>query len=44
MTGTIVFDYPDHGPADIYDLAQTRTAKRVDRVPGNDLDLVSSLG
>ena len=37
---TILFDYPDHGPADIYDLGAPRTAKLVDRTPGDDLNRV----
>jgi hypothetical protein len=39
-TTTALFDYPDHGPTDIYDMGVPRTAKRVDRVPGDDLELV----
>jgi hypothetical protein len=35
-----VFDYPDRGPADIYDLGAPRTAKIVDRTPGEDLDRI----
>jgi len=31
------FDYPDRGPADIYELGVPRTAKLVDRVPAGDL-------
>jgi hypothetical protein len=31
------FDYPDSGPADILALGAPAPAKRVDRVPGNDL-------
>jgi hypothetical protein len=38
--GTRLFDYPDRGPADIYDLGVPRTAKLVDRIPSNDLDAV----
>jgi hypothetical protein len=38
--GTSLFDYPDRGPADIYDLGVPRTAKIVDRLPTNDLDAV----
>jgi len=30
-------DYPDRGPADLYDLGVPRTAQRVDRVPAGDL-------
>ncbi len=37
--GTTLFDYPEHGPADIYELGAPRTAKLVDRIPGDDLDL-----
>jgi hypothetical protein len=37
---TTLFDYPDHGPADIYDLGAPRTAKIVDRMPGQDLDRI----
>jgi hypothetical protein len=35
--GTRLFDYPDRGPADIYDLGVPRTAKLVDRIPSDDL-------
>jgi hypothetical protein len=35
-----VFDYPDRGPADIYDLGAPRTAKIIDRTPGEDLDRI----
>ena len=31
------FDYPDKGPADVYDLGVPKTATLVDRVPANDL-------
>jgi hypothetical protein len=31
------FDYPERGPADIYDLGVPRTTKLVDRVPADDL-------
>ena len=31
------FDYPEKGPADVYDLGVPRTAKLLDRVPNNDL-------
>jgi len=31
------FDYPDKGPADVYDLGVPKTAKLVDRVPTNEL-------
>jgi hypothetical protein len=31
------FDYPDKGPADVYDLGVPKTAKLVDRVPRNEL-------
>ena len=34
------FDYPEKGPADIYDLGVPRTAKLVDRVPAGDLKRV----
>ena len=34
------FDYPDSGPADIVAMGAPATARRVDRVPGNDLDRV----
>ena len=30
-------DYPERGPADLYDLGVPRTANRVDRVPAGDL-------
>jgi hypothetical protein len=38
--GTTLFDYPDRGPADIYDLGVPRTAKVVDRMPSHDLGRV----
>jgi hypothetical protein len=38
--GTTLFDYPDHGPADIYDLGVPRTAKLIDRTPDEDLNRV----
>ena len=31
------FDYPDKGPADVYNLGVPKTAKLVDRVPTNEL-------
>ena len=31
------FDYPERGPADVYDLGVPKTVRLVDRVPGNDL-------
>ena len=31
------FDYPEKGPADVYDLGVPKTAKLVDRVPTADL-------
>ena len=31
------FDYPEKGPADVYDLGVPKTAKLVDRVPNDDL-------
>jgi hypothetical protein len=34
------FDYPDRGPADIYELGVPRTSKLVDRVPTGDLKLI----
>jgi hypothetical protein len=37
---TYQFDYPDKGPADVYDLGVPRTAKVVDRVPTDDLERV----
>lgn len=37
---TTLFDYPDHGPADIYELGAPRSAKVVDRIPSHDLDRV----
>ena len=36
----IQFDYPEKGPADIYDLDVPKTAKLVDRVPAGDLKLI----
>ena len=38
--GTTLFDYPDRGPTDLYDLGVPRTAKVVDRLPADDLDAV----
>jgi hypothetical protein len=32
-----MIDYPEHGPADIYDLGAPRTAKVIDRVPADDV-------
>ena len=40
LIGARLFDYPDSGPADIYDLGVPRVAKIVDRMPSNDLDQV----
>jgi hypothetical protein len=37
---TATIDYPDRGPADIYDLGVPRTAKVIDRVPLGDVDRV----
>jgi hypothetical protein len=37
---TTLFDYPERGPTDIYDLGAPRTAKIVDRTPGEDLDRI----
>ena len=34
------FDFPEKGPADIYDLGVPRTAKFVNRVPSGDLDRI----
>jgi hypothetical protein len=34
------FDFPEKGPADIYDLGVPRTARFVDRVPSGDLDRI----
>ncbi len=34
------FDYPERGPADIYDLGVPRTTKLVDRLPSRDLDRI----
>jgi len=31
------FDYPDKGPADVYDLGVPRNAKLVDRIPSGDI-------
>jgi hypothetical protein len=38
--GTTLYDYPDRGPSDIYDLGAPRNARVVDRMPSNDLDRV----
>ena len=40
LEGTTLFDYPDHGPADIYALGAPRTAKVIDRIPSDDLGRV----
>jgi hypothetical protein len=32
-----VYDYPEKGPADIYDLGAPRTAKFIDRLPDDDI-------
>ncbi|QEH35772.1 hypothetical protein OJF2_43290 [Aquisphaera giovannonii] len=37
---TTLFDYPDRGPADVYELGAPRTAKVVDRTPGADLEAI----
>jgi hypothetical protein len=37
---TASIDYPDRGPADIYDLGVPRTAKTVDRTPTDDVGRV----
>jgi hypothetical protein len=37
---TMLFDYPEQGPADVYDLGVPRTAKLDDRVPPDDLQRV----
>jgi hypothetical protein len=34
-------DYPERGPADLYDLGVPKTAQRIDRVPTGDLKLVA---
>lgn len=39
-TLAIDFDYPEKGPADIYELGAPKTAKFVDRVPAGDLKLI----
>lgn len=31
------YDYPEKGPADVYDIGVSKTAKLIDRVPTNDL-------
>ena len=36
----IQFDFPEKGPADIYDLGVPKAAKLVDRVPAGDLKLI----
>jgi hypothetical protein len=35
------FDYPEKGPADVYDVGVPKTAKFVDRVPTGDLERIS---
>lgn len=37
MVKQMRFDYPDKGPADVYDLGVPKTAKLVDRMPSDDL-------
>ena len=37
MTRETQFDYPENGPADIYDLGVPKSAKLVDRIPAGDL-------
>jgi hypothetical protein len=37
---TMQFDYPEQGPADVFDLGVPRTAKLDDRVPADDLERV----
>jgi hypothetical protein len=39
-TLVIDFDYPEKGPADIYELGAPKTAKFVDRVPAGDVKLI----
>jgi hypothetical protein len=34
------FDFPEKGPADVYDLGAPRTAKLVDRIPDDDVDRI----
>jgi hypothetical protein len=40
VAGESRFEYPDTGPADVYDLGVPRTAKLVDRLPAGDLDRI----
>jgi hypothetical protein len=40
--GTMLFDYPERGPADLYELGAPRTAKIVDRVPADDLERIGA--
>ena len=40
--GTTLFDYPERGPADLYELGAPRTAKIVDRVPADDLERIGA--
>jgi hypothetical protein len=37
LEATMLFDYPEHGPADIYALGVPRSARLEDRVPQGDL-------
>ena len=41
VTRETQFDYPEKGPADIYDLGVPKTTKLVDRVPAGDLKRIS---
>jgi hypothetical protein len=40
--GTMLFDYPERGPADVYELGAPRTAKIVDRVPSDDIERIGA--
>ena len=40
--GTTLFDYPERGPADLYELGAPRTAKIVDRVPSDNLERIGT--
>ncbi len=40
--GTTLFDYPERGPADLYELGAPRAAKIVDRVPADDLERIGA--
>jgi len=40
VTSDRLFDFPEKGPADVYDLGAPRTARFVDRIPDDDVDRI----